>query len=145
MVVGGFAVWLRIGRVHRVTADIDTVARDATQLVELLVAGAGGRVGEEPECPLCDRAEMPSGLVVVRTAGPWDPATPPAGLRRAHTVAAGTWGSLRLLEGPSLSRCRRLLGVHWVGARLRRSRPRYGMRLSLGERGSIEVDFLTRG
>lgn len=29
VVGGGFAVWLRIGRVHRVTADIDTVARDA--------------------------------------------------------------------------------------------------------------------
>jgi Nucleotidyl transferase AbiEii toxin, Type IV TA system len=39
VVVGGFAVWLRIGRVHRVTADIDTVARDVNQLVEVLVAG----------------------------------------------------------------------------------------------------------
>jgi hypothetical protein len=29
VVVGGFAVYLRIGRVHRVTADIDTVTRDS--------------------------------------------------------------------------------------------------------------------
>jgi hypothetical protein len=38
VVVGGFAVYLRIGRVHRVTADIDTVTRDSLRLVELLVA-----------------------------------------------------------------------------------------------------------
>lgn len=38
VIVGGFAVYLRIGRVHRVTADIDTVTRDPMRLVELLVA-----------------------------------------------------------------------------------------------------------
>lgn len=39
--VGGFAVNVRVARVHRLTNDIDTVARDQTQLIELLVAEPG--------------------------------------------------------------------------------------------------------
>ena len=37
-VVGGFAVNVRITRLHRLTNDIDTVSRDQTKLVEILVA-----------------------------------------------------------------------------------------------------------
>ena len=37
-VVGGFAVNVRITRIHRLTNDIDTVSRDQTKLVEVLVA-----------------------------------------------------------------------------------------------------------
>ena len=37
-VVGGFAVNVRITHIHRLTNDIDTVSRDQTKLVELLVA-----------------------------------------------------------------------------------------------------------
>ncbi|WP_323671665.1 nucleotidyl transferase AbiEii/AbiGii toxin family protein [Candidatus Poriferisodalis multihospitum] len=37
-VIGGFAVNVRITHVHRLTNDIDTVSRDQTKLVELLVA-----------------------------------------------------------------------------------------------------------
>ena len=51
------------------------------------------------DCPLCDRAELPDGLVVVRTAGPFDESTLPAGLRRSHRVASGTWGLLRVITG----------------------------------------------
>ncbi len=61
--------------------------------------GREGRVGSELDCPLCDRAELPEGLAVVRTAGPFDQTTVPAGLRRAHRVPAGTWGCLRVLQG----------------------------------------------
>lgn len=61
--------------------------------------GRAGRVGAELDCPLCDRAELPDGLVVVRTAGPFDEGSVPAGLRRAHRVADGTWGRIRVTEG----------------------------------------------
>ena len=57
------------------------------------------RVGAELNCPLCDRAEMPEGLVLARTAGPFDADTLPAGLRSRHRVAERTWGCLRVLEG----------------------------------------------
>lgn len=61
--------------------------------------GWAGRLGSDLDCPRCDRAEMPDGLVVVRVAGPFDEATVPAGLRRAHRMAAGTWGRLVVTEG----------------------------------------------
>lgn len=48
--VGGFAVNVRIERVHRLTNDIDTIARDQTQLVELLVA--------EPDADRLDAAKL---------------------------------------------------------------------------------------
>ncbi|HET6794474.1 MAG TPA: DUF3565 domain-containing protein [Acidimicrobiales bacterium] len=62
-------------------------------------AGRRNRLGQALDCPLCDRAELPDGLVVARTAGPFDPSNLPAGLRRRHRVAASTWGRLRVLEG----------------------------------------------
>ena len=65
----------------------------------LSVAGRAERVGAELDCPLCDRAELPGGLKVAGRAGPFDAATLPAGLRRAHRVADRTWGLLRVLEG----------------------------------------------
>jgi tellurite resistance-related uncharacterized protein len=61
--------------------------------------GRAGRLGTTLDCPLCDRAELPSDLVVVRTAGPYDESTLPAGLKRDHRVAAGTWAMLRVLDG----------------------------------------------
>ncbi|HEU4840695.1 MAG TPA: DUF3565 domain-containing protein [Ilumatobacteraceae bacterium] len=62
-------------------------------------AGRAGHIGSELDCPLCDRCELPDGLVVVRTTPPWDELTMPDALRRAHRVAAGTWGRLRVTEG----------------------------------------------
>jgi tellurite resistance-related uncharacterized protein len=61
--------------------------------------GRQEHLGAELECPLCDRIEPPPGLVVARTAGPFDAVTLPEGLRRAHRVAERTWGLLRVLEG----------------------------------------------
>lgn len=61
--------------------------------------GRAGRVGTAIECPLCDRAELPEGLEVVRTVGPFDAETLPAGLRRDHRVAERTWGRLRVVDG----------------------------------------------
>jgi tellurite methyltransferase len=57
------------------------------------------RVGSSLDCPLCDRAELPDGLRLVRTTEVWDEHTMPAALRRAHRVAAGTWGRLRVERG----------------------------------------------
>jgi tellurite resistance-related uncharacterized protein len=62
-------------------------------------AGRAGRLGADLDCPLCDRAELPGSLHVSRTAGPFDATTLPAGLRRAHRVAEGVWGRLRVIEG----------------------------------------------
>lgn len=61
--------------------------------------GRAWRIGADFDCPLCDRAELPDGLALARTAGPFDQDTVPSGLRREHRVAARTWGVLRVLEG----------------------------------------------
>ncbi len=57
------------------------------------------RVETALDCPLCDRAELPDDLDVVRTTDMWNELTMPAGLRRAHRVATGTWGRLRVEQG----------------------------------------------
>ena len=57
------------------------------------------RIDAPLDCPLCDRAEMPEGLTLVRIAGPFDTGTLPAAFRRRHRVAERTWGFLRVLEG----------------------------------------------
>ena len=61
--------------------------------------GRAERVGAALDCPLCDRAELPEALRVVRTAGVWDERTMPAGLRRAHRLGDGVWGRLRMQHG----------------------------------------------
>lgn len=57
------------------------------------------RIGAEIDCPLCDRAELPEGLRLARTAGPFEVDTLPPALRAAHRVAERTWGCLRVQEG----------------------------------------------
>jgi tellurite resistance-related uncharacterized protein len=42
---------------------------------------------------------MPDGLELVRTTPEFTEVTMPAGLRRAHQVAAGVWGRLRVMSG----------------------------------------------
>lgn len=56
-------------------------------------------IGSTADCSRCDRAELPDGLTVVRQTAQWDETTMPAALRRAHRVAAGRWGRLRVVEG----------------------------------------------
>ena len=62
-------------------------------------SGRSGRVGTDIECSPCDRAEMPDGLDVVRTVGPFDAETLPGGLRRDHRAAERTWARVRLIDG----------------------------------------------
>jgi tellurite methyltransferase len=57
------------------------------------------RIGTEVGCPLCDRAELPADLTLLRTAGPFTDESLPAGLRRAHHTADGVWGVLRVRAG----------------------------------------------
>jgi tellurite resistance-related uncharacterized protein len=61
--------------------------------------GRPQRVGTTLDCPLCDRAELPDDLEVVRSTDTWTERTMPAGLRRGHRVASGMWGRLRVVEG----------------------------------------------
>ena len=42
---------------------------------------------------------LPEGLVLRRTTDTFDNETVPKGLLRAHRVAPGTWGRLRVLSG----------------------------------------------
>lgn len=57
------------------------------------------RVGSAIECPLCDRAELPPDVSLLRVAGPWDQDSLPAGLRRRHRTAEGVWGVLEVTDG----------------------------------------------
>lgn len=43
VLVGGFAVNVRIAAIHRLTADLDTVTGDASRLIELLVDGGASK------------------------------------------------------------------------------------------------------
>lgn len=42
---------------------------------------------------------LPEGYELVRTTSEFTDASTPAGLRRAHRVAPGVWGRLRVIEG----------------------------------------------
>lgn len=61
--------------------------------------GRASRLGAGLDCPLCDRAELPDGLRVVRSAGPFDQDTVPPGLTRSHRVPEGLWGVLTVTDG----------------------------------------------
>lgn len=61
--------------------------------------GRASRRGTDIDCPLCDRAELPDGLSLARTAGPFTADTLPAALLRDHRVPERTWGLVRLLQG----------------------------------------------
>lgn len=60
------------------------------------------RIGAALDCPLCDRAELPEGLHVARTAGPFEADTLPPGLHTAHRLAERTWGCLCVEDGSVL-------------------------------------------
>jgi hypothetical protein len=104
------------------------------------------RVGTDLDCPLCDRAELPPDLVIVRTAGPFDAESLPAGLRRTHTVAEGRWAILRVVRGKA--------GIEIeLDPPLHRDvtphddqpiPPEVPHRVSVGPGAIIEVDFLLR-
>jgi len=57
------------------------------------------RVGTPLDCPLCDRAELPDALELVRSTPDWDENTMPSGVRRSHRIAKGTWGLIHVRRG----------------------------------------------
>ena len=61
--------------------------------------GRAEKVGTAIDCPLCDRAELPEGLRLVRSSAEWSEHTMPSGLRRAHRLARGTWARVAVHEG----------------------------------------------
>lgn len=122
--------------------------RPPFQLREWVTAEAGRamRIGTDLDCPLCDRAEPPAGLVVARSAGPFDQTTVPAGLRRAHELPAGTWGRLRVLQG-ELDLCMQTRPP--IERRLRAGDseaipPRVAHELRLPGPVRLQLDFLSR-
>jgi len=61
--------------------------------------GRNGKLGAQLTCSLCDRAELPNGLTLVRSSPEWNEHTIPAGLLRDHRIAAGTWGQITVHHG----------------------------------------------
>ena len=57
------------------------------------------RVGTLLSCSLCDRCQLPEGVVLDSVVGPWNRSTLPKGLLSAHKVPAGTWGVLKVKRG----------------------------------------------
>ena len=109
-------------------------------------SGREERIGAELDCPLCDRAEPPSDLVLVRTAGPFDDQSLPPGLRRAHRVGAGTWGRLRVTGGavlftmsvdPPIDERLQAGEARWLP-------PEVSHALAVDGPASLEIDFFTR-
>ena len=99
-VVGGFAVNVRITHVHRLTNDLDTVSRDQTSLVEILVA--------EPDADRLDTAKLQldqDGTTVVidvmaDTAGvplPTEASERAFALARRMALATSEWTELKVV------------------------------------------------
>jgi tellurite resistance-related uncharacterized protein len=59
--------------------------------------GRARHLGTAIDCPLCERMEMPEGLVRIGASPSWDESTMPAGLRTAHR--SGRWGVITVQEG----------------------------------------------
>jgi tellurite methyltransferase len=108
-------------------------------------AGRRERIGAPIECPLCDRAEMPDGLSLARTAGPFDEQSLPAGLRRDHRVAERTWGLLRVLSGSARFVMATDPPVERVLAAGQRQTIPPGVAHAVAvDSGTVEVDFFVR-
>jgi tellurite resistance-related uncharacterized protein len=105
--------------------------------------GRSEHVGTSLDCPLCDRAELPDGLVVARTAGPFDESTLPAGLRRNHRVADGVWGLLHVRSGCAHFTMQTVTPIHrdLHGGESQPIPPGVFHAVALTA-GSIEVEFL---
>lgn len=61
--------------------------------------GRAGKVGAELPCPACRMPRLPPGIAEYKRTAELTADTVPAGLLRTHTLKAGTWGELVVLEG----------------------------------------------
>jgi tellurite resistance-related uncharacterized protein len=61
--------------------------------------GRRARLGTVLGCPHCDRAELPDGLLLIRSSREWDDQTMPTSLLRSHRIARGMWGRIVVRHG----------------------------------------------
>ncbi len=108
--------------------------------------GRADHIGTSLDCPLCDRAELPDGLEVVRTAGPWDESTLPTGLQHDHRVAEHTWGVLHVLDGSVTFAMATAppIRARLVAGNRQPIPPALPHRLVLDGPARVEIDFLVR-
>jgi len=57
------------------------------------------RLGTYLLCPLCDRAELPEGLRLLRTSPSWDNESAPSAIAKFHHLAEGTWAIITVEDG----------------------------------------------
>ena len=109
-------------------------------------SGRDGRIGTDLECPSCDRAELPGGLVRARTAGPFEAAALPPGLRREHRVAPGTWAVVRVAAGEVHLAIATSSPIerHLAAGDEQAIPPDVPHRLSVSDDAVVAVDFLVR-
>jgi tellurite methyltransferase len=109
-------------------------------------SGRAARIGSRIDCALCDRLELPEGLELARTAGPFDAETIPAGLRRDHLVGDRTWGLLRVLEGAVGFAIETAppVRVRLVAGEQQPIPPAVRHHLDVGEQVRLVVDFLVK-
>ena len=101
-VVGGFAVNIRINHVHRLTNDLDTVSRDQTSLVEILLTELDAERLNAAKLQfdqdgtnvvidvMADTANVPS---------PIEPGERAFALARHMALATSEWTGLQVVEG----------------------------------------------
>ncbi|HEV8549906.1 MAG TPA: DUF3565 domain-containing protein [Polyangiaceae bacterium] len=61
--------------------------------------GRREHLGLELGCVRCSMPELPAAATPYKVLGPFTEATIPAGLLRNHTLKAGVWGRIAVLEG----------------------------------------------
>jgi tellurite methyltransferase len=65
-------------------------------------AGRAQQLGAEVPCPSCAMPSLPEGVTQYKQTTEFDEQTLPVGLRNRHTLKAGTWGRIVVLEGKLL-------------------------------------------
>ena len=62
-------------------------------------AGREAHLGCELLCPYCSMPTLPDGLTLYKKTPDFDERSLPAGLQSRHTLKAGTWGRIVVLQG----------------------------------------------
>jgi tellurite methyltransferase len=62
-------------------------------------AGRDAHLGAELTCPSCRMPALPAGATPYRQTADFDEQTMPDGLRKQHSLKAGTWGRIVVFEG----------------------------------------------
>lgn len=62
-------------------------------------AGRNAQLGTELACASCAMGVLPEGVARYKETAVFDQETLPNGLRNRHTLKAGTWGRIVVLEG----------------------------------------------